>query len=1055
MRRGTRRRRRDGRAPRRVRPEAAPDGCARSSRPSVPRWRGVVFRPRRRSASWSSWRPTCSPTATTSSPSSCVTARRATTNGSAPRCAPSTTTGGAGPSTPRRSASTTSPSGRASTASPPGSTTSGPGGRRGRTWRPSSRSGPRCSPRAARRAAGADRAALQAVVDLLAPPVALDAEADPELLSCLEAGGTLAAPGGSPPGPVLAAELVTGPALAGLVARYRVLRGVAGSPVLSVRVDPARARFSTWYELFPRSASPDPGRHGHLRRRRAAASTTSPRLGFDVLYLPPIHPIGRDQPQGPRRRADRRARTTRAARGRSARAEGGPHRRPPRARHPRRLRPPGRRRRPSRGIDVALDLAFQCSPDHPWVREHPEWFRHRPDGTIRYAENPPKRYEDIYPLDFETAGLAGALGGAARRSSGSGSTRASRSSGSTTRTPSRFALLGVADRRACKAEHPEVIFLSEAFTRPKVMHRLAKVGFTQSYTYFTWRNAKWELEQYLDRADARPERRRLLPAQPLAQHARHPDRGSSRRGGRAAFVVRLVLAGTLAASYGIYGPAFELQEHVAAGSRAPRSTSTRRSTRSGTGTSTDPTAWPRSIARREPRSAADHPALQHDRTLRFHRVDNDQLLAYSKTLPGSATGRRPADAVVVVVNLDPDHTQSGWVDLDLADARPRPSAALRCARPAHRRPLPLGAAPATSSCSTRRGCPPTSSRSTRRARRPARRAVTASRRAAIGDGPGAIRRPGGRGLVQGRRHLRAARPRLPRHRRRRDRRLPGPASRSSTTSRSSGSPRSGCCPSTRRRCATTATTSPTTAGSTRPTARSRDFRPFLREAHRRGHAGHHRAGARPHLRRAPLVPAGPAAPRRDRLHRDFYVWSDTPDRFTRGPGHLQGLRDAPTGPATRSPRPTTGTASTPTSRASTTTTRRCARPCSTSSTSGSRWASTACASTPCPTSTPARAPTCENLPETFEFLRELRAHVDERFADRMLLAEANQWPEDAVAYMGDGDDVPHGVPLPADAAACSWPPARRTASRSSTSWPRPRRPRRTASGRCSSATTTS
>ena len=213
----------------------------------------------------------------------------------------------------------------------------------------------------------------------------------------------------------------------------------------------------------------------------------------------------------------------------------------------------------ARGMEIALDIAFQCAPDHPWVAEHPEWFRKRPDGSIQYAENPPKKYQDIYPLDFETPAWQSLW-------------RALRDV---------FALLG--RRRACaifrvdnphtkpfafwewviaevKREHPDVIFLAEAFTRPHVMHRLAKLGFTQSYTYFTWRDTKEELTEYFTEL-ARGRRARVLPAQLLAEHARHPALPPAERGRSRSSASACVLAATLAANYGIYGPAFELGEN--------------------------------------------------------------------------------------------------------------------------------------------------------------------------------------------------------------------------------------------------------------------------------------------------------------------------------------------------------------------------------------------------------------------------------------------------------------------------------------------------------------
>jgi starch synthase (maltosyl-transferring) len=425
------------------------------------------------------------------------------------------------------------------------------------------------------------------------------------------------------------------------------------SEVQRLFADRERARFSTWYELFPRSASPDPGRAGTLRDVERRLPYLS-RLGFDVLYLPPIHPIGVTNRKG------RDGRTV-AEPGEPGSpwaigsADGG-HRA---------IDPALGTLDDFRalvlsaetvGIDVALDLAFQASPDHPWVHERPEWFRRGPGGAIRHAENPPKRYEDIYPLDFECAQwpeLWRELLWTARFWVEQG-VRIFRVDNPHTK-PFRFWEWFIA---SLKAEHPELIFLAEAFTRPKVMYQLAKLGFTQSYTYFAWRNEKWELEEYfteLTRTDVADYfRPNLWPNTPdiLTE--------ALQRGGTPAFVVRLILAATLGASYGIYGPAFELQEHVA---RLPGSEEYARSEKyevrhwdlSSATSLADLIARVNSVRRA-------HPALQHDRSLRFHPVDNDHVIAYSKC---ETAGAEP-DAVVVVVNLDPANVQSGWVDFDAA-----------------------------------------------------------------------------------------------------------------------------------------------------------------------------------------------------------------------------------------------------------------------------------------------------------------------------------------------------------------------------------------------------
>ncbi|HEU5360336.1 MAG TPA: alpha-1,4-glucan--maltose-1-phosphate maltosyltransferase, partial [Candidatus Deferrimicrobiaceae bacterium] len=322
---------------------------------------------------------------------------------------------------------------------------------------------------------------------------------------------------------------------------------------LPVVVDREKARFSSWYELFPRSCSPVPGEHGTFRdvvnRLPYVAS-----MGFDVLYLPPIHPIGNTRRKGKNNIVIAEADDVGSPW--AIGSEEGGHK----AVHPRLGTLEDFRNLVAKageyGIEVAIDIAYQCSPDHPYAKEHPEWFRLRPDGTVQYAENPPKKYEDIYPFDFETENwrelweeLKSVIGFWIDQG-----VRIFRVDNPHTK-PFDFWEWMIA---GIKEEYPETIFLSEAFTRPKVMYRLAKVGFTQSYTYFAWRNSKWELMDYfreLTKTDVREYfRASLWPNTPdiLTEQLQF--------GGRPAFMTRLVLAATLGASYGIYGPAFELCE---------------------------------------------------------------------------------------------------------------------------------------------------------------------------------------------------------------------------------------------------------------------------------------------------------------------------------------------------------------------------------------------------------------------------------------------------------------------------------------------------------------
>ena len=327
------------------------------------------------------------------------------------------------------------------------------------------------------------------------------------------------------------------------------------SPTFRARVERVRARTGAWYELFPRSYSPDPAR-GSTLSEAAARLPAVAAMGFDVVYLPPIHPIGPDAPQGAQQRADGDARRTPGAHGRSAgRRADIPQSIPASARST--ISTTFRVVAEREGLEVALDLAYQCSPDHPWVREHPEWFRHRPDGSIKYAENPPKKYQDIYPINFETdawAELWAALRDVVVFWCEHG-VRIFRVDNPHTKT-FRFWewMIGEVQER-----FPDTIFLSEAFTRPKILRYLAKIGFTQSYTYFTWRNTRAELEEYFTELTATPVREYLRPN----LFANTPDILTEylQRGGRPAFQVRLVLAATLGASYGIYS-GYELVENV-------------------------------------------------------------------------------------------------------------------------------------------------------------------------------------------------------------------------------------------------------------------------------------------------------------------------------------------------------------------------------------------------------------------------------------------------------------------------------------------------------------
>jgi starch synthase (maltosyl-transferring) len=423
-------------------------------------------------------------------------------------------------------------------------------------------------------------------------------------------------------------------------------------PEVRVTVDREKARFSAWYEMFSRSCSSEPGKHGTFQDCESRLPYVA-AMGFDVLYLPPIHPIGRVNRKG-KNNAPGAGSEDVGSPWAIGSAEGG-HK----AVHPqlgtledfRRLVA----RAKEKGLEIALDLAFQCTPDHPYVKEHPEWFRRRPDGTVQYAENPPKKYEDIYPFDFTTEAwreLWEELKSVVFFWIEQG-VRIFRVDNPHTK-PFAFWewLIG-----EVKKKDPGVIFLAEAFTRPKIMYRLAKLGFSQSYTYFAWRNTKWELEQYfteLTRSEVKEFLRpNLWPNTPdiLTEYLQ--------MGGRPAFMARLVLAATLGASYGIYGPAFELGENRP---REPGSEEYLDSEKY------EIRNWdlkkPEGLEEfitRVNRVRRENPALQGDRNLIFHHVDNQQIICYSKHTEDLS------NTVLVAVNLDPHHRHAGWVELPLAD----------------------------------------------------------------------------------------------------------------------------------------------------------------------------------------------------------------------------------------------------------------------------------------------------------------------------------------------------------------------------------------------------
>jgi starch synthase (maltosyl-transferring) len=420
---------------------------------------------------------------------------------------------------------------------------------------------------------------------------------------------------------------------------------------LAIIVDPITGRFSSWYEFFPRSTSATPGQHGTFadceRRLPYVAE-----MGFDVVYTPPIHPIGFNfrkgknntvvaepgdvgspwaigAPDGGHKAVLKDLGTLEDFRGFVKKAEG-------------------------LNLQVALDIAFQVSPDHPYVKEHEEWFKKRPDGTIQYAENPPKKYQDIYPFEFETPKwweLWQELKSVFLFWVEQGVHIFRVDNPHTKAFPFwEWCITEI------KAQHPEVLFLSEAFTRPKIMYRLAKLGFSQSYTYFPWRNGKEELQTYLTELTKTGVREFFRPN----QWPNTPDILTEflQSGLRSAFMIRLLLAATIGANYGIYGPAFELMEHLPL---RPGSEEYLNSEKYQIREwDLDRPDSLRELISLVNKARKENAALQNDWSIEFHPIANDNLIAFTKQ------SQNGANIVLVIINLDPHHVQAGFVDLPLA-----------------------------------------------------------------------------------------------------------------------------------------------------------------------------------------------------------------------------------------------------------------------------------------------------------------------------------------------------------------------------------------------------
>lgn len=433
--------------------------------------------------------------------------------------------------------------------------------------------------------------------------------------------------------------------LAQLMYAYRPSNIISSSAVYQLEIERKKAAFSTWYELFPRSAAKEPGKHGTFKDVIGLLPRVA-QMGFDVLYFPPIHPIGevnrkgknnsltatKDDPGSPWAIGNRK----------------GGHK----AIHPqlgtlndfKKLVIAAK----GMGIEIAMDIAFQCAPDHPYVKEHPQWFIWRPDGTVQYAENPPKRYEDILPFNFETDDWENLWeelksvfdywidAGVSVFRIDNPHTKAF-----------RFWEWAIGEVRN---KHPEVIFLAEAFTRPRVMERLAKAGFNQSYTYFTWRNTKKELEEYMTELTKTEMRHYFRPNfWPNTPDILPPALIS---GGENAHISRLLLAGTLSSSYGVYGPVYEFGINMPHGTKEEYVDNEKYEIHHW---DWDKYTRIKEVMIRLNRIRKENPALQSTWNIEFAETTSDQIICYLKVDP--VTNNK----LIIAVNLDFWNTHSAWV----------------------------------------------------------------------------------------------------------------------------------------------------------------------------------------------------------------------------------------------------------------------------------------------------------------------------------------------------------------------------------------------------------
>ncbi|NND63079.1 MAG: alpha-1,4-glucan--maltose-1-phosphate maltosyltransferase [Flavobacteriaceae bacterium] len=437
-----------------------------------------------------------------------------------------------------------------------------------------------------------------------------------------------------------------------ILSKYPEKKLVNESEPLGVYVDRLKAQFSTWYEFFPRSAASEEGKHGTFKDCIELLPRVA-KMGFDTLYFPPIHPIGEVNRKGKNNTTEAKDGDVGSCWGIGSK-EGG-HK----SIHPelgseadfKKLVKEANKL----GIEVAMDFALQAAPDHPWVKEHPEWFKWRPDGTVQYAENPPKKYQDILPIYFESKdwkNLWDEMLTAALYWIEEFGVQVYRVDNPHTK-PYYFWGWLISE---VKKKHPNVLFLSEAFTKPKVMHQLAKRGFTQSYTYFTWRNNKQELIEYVNELTTTDQQWFFRPN----FWPNTPDinpwalQGSM----ESVYLQKYFLAATLSSNTGIYGPVFEFMEGAALPGKEEYLDSEKFQIRHWDWTQENKLT---TLIARINELRKEHKALQQTNNIEFLQVENEQLLAYYKFDAAKES------EIIAVVNLDPYYAQNGWIQLPLSE----------------------------------------------------------------------------------------------------------------------------------------------------------------------------------------------------------------------------------------------------------------------------------------------------------------------------------------------------------------------------------------------------